>query len=217
MKLAAPELSELDESWSDEPERIADSRPPLPGLPPAPVMQMPLPRPALPTLPAIFPESTQTLPAPPVRRQPSDRNDPTWIVRPRRDAVVPARRRPWWIADIASALVAIGMLAVAWSPAASPAPQPTVRAPAASSPARPPATPAHPASAHPTKNSATPIKRGATKKPVAKATPPIKPAATSAKKPAAKTPAGPAKKPVAQRTSAVKSIRNAPAGRTPRQ
>jgi hypothetical protein len=213
MKLAAPELSELDESWSDEPERIADRRPSLPGMPPPPVIvQMPLPRPALPALPVIMPESTLTLPAAPVLRKPRDHHDATWIVRPRRDAVMPVRRRPWWIAGIAGALVVLGALGIAWLPAVHVAPVPplTARAPAASAPpTTPQLKPAHPAIAHPTKRIATPIKRGATKKPAAKAKPPTRPSAKTAATPVAKPPATPARKRVG------KPLRDPPAGTAP--
>jgi hypothetical protein len=182
VKLAEPELSELDQSWTDEPERLmprrAATRPPLPGLPPAPViMQMPLPRPALPTPPTILPESTLTVPTRPVPRK-RDHNDSTLIVRPRPGAPTQITRRPWLVATVAGALVVIGTITIALWPTArvesAPAPPATATAvapPAAAPVARSAAHPGvHPA-AKPAKRVATaPKKKPATKKP-AKAAP----------------------------------------------
>jgi hypothetical protein len=199
VKLDEPALSDLDRSWTDEPERsvfaegsFADGTP----------TQFPPP-------PSLFPAASLMLPAtavapPPRVRKPRDHNDSTLIVRPRRDSILrpAARERRWMIAGLSVIVLALGTIVIALWPTGMDRPAPAASVAAAVEPATAPVAP--PVIAAPAKRVATaaPVaKKPIAKKPIAKK-PVAKPATKVAAKPIAKGKPMAAKKPATKKPAA---------------
>jgi len=207
VKLDAPTLSDLDRSWTDEPERSAFAEGSIADGTPT---QFPPPPSLFPTASIMLP-ATAIAPPPPRVRKLRDHNDSTLIVRPRRDSILrpAARERRWVIAGVSVIALAVATIVVTLWPAR--ADQPTAAAGVAAAVEPATAAVAPPVIAKPATRVATaaPVaKKPIAKKPIVKK-PLAKPATKVAAKPVAKAKPVAAKKPAPKKPIAKPAAKHA--------